>query len=99
MGKETSVRTTTRVKEEKSQKPPKGAEILSKEVDTRTEEIKNGYLITKSTEIRWREKGSKDSWGTYYREEDKWFSKTDPLKVNINDEALADTFDDEEDKT
>jgi len=74
---------------------PEGAEIISKDVDVRTEEIENGWLITKRIESRWRMKNSKDDYGNYHTEEKKWYSKTDPLTIKTKDEGLAEAFDED----
>lgn len=74
----------------KSQEPPSGAKIIKKSIRTETEEIENGWLVTKNYDIKYEVKGNTD-W-TYYSE--KYFSKTNPLKVVVEDKALADQFDD-----
>ena len=89
---ETTVRKTSK---KENKEIPEGAEIISKETTIDTEEIENGYLITKRTERRWKPKGSKDDWGNYHTEVRKWYSKTDPLTIKTKDESLADAFEDD----
>jgi hypothetical protein len=83
----TSVSMTTNIKEDKE--PPAGAKILSKSVTTSTEQIENGWLISKNFDISYEIKGDK-RW-TYYSK--KWYSKTDPLDIKLTDKSLADEFD------
>lgn len=73
-------------------KPPEGSTITQKSVSTSTEEIENGYLITKSVDGRYKTKGSTDS--NYFHYNQKWYSKTDPLTIKVDDKSLADAFDD-----
>ena len=89
----TSVRTTTETKKE--QKIPSGATILESNIRTETEEIENGFLIVKSYDGRYALKGDSDSYGHYFNYSKKWYSKTDPLTITVNDKALADAFEDE----
>ena len=66
-----------------------GAKILHKSVNTSTEQIENGYLITKSYDIKYQDaKGQSDY--AYYTK--KWYSKEDPLEIKIKDSALAEAF-------
>ena len=71
---------------------PDGAKILSKTINTSSEEIKNGYILSKSYDIKYSVKGETNY--TYYTE--KWYSKENPIKVEITDKSLADQFDEEE---
>lgn len=86
--KNVSIRKDT--KKEENKVMPKGAEIISSNVSTDVEQIENGYLITKRTETRWKAKGSEYS--DYSYENKKWFSKVDPLTINVKDKGLADAF-------
>lgn len=83
-----STTLTTEIKENKE--PPSGAKILTKTISTSTEQIENGWLISKNYDISYEVKGEK-RW-TYYSK--KWFSKTDPLEVKVTDKSLAEEFDD-----
>lgn len=83
------------------QMPPDGATILSKNVTTSTEEIENGYLITKSVNGYYEVgKGKSDIKTTsngerYYSYDKKWYSKTDPLTIKLDNKSLAESFDTE----
>lgn len=72
---------------------PKGAKILGKDVSTGVEEIENGFIITKRTEIKFSYKPPDSSERIEYScQTKKWFSKEDPLTINISDKNLADAF-------
>lgn len=77
-------------------KMPKGAKILSKNVRVEVEEIENGYLISKCYDIKYEyESGTdRDIKTDYLYYSRKWFSKTDPLEIKIDDKSLADSFED-----
>lgn len=90
----TSVRTTT-TQVSKEDKPPKGAKIIESNVETSTEEIQNGWLVIKSFSGRYALKDDKDTYGHYFSYNKKWYSKTNPLTIKLNDKFLADAFDDE----
>lgn len=81
-----STTLTTEVKENKE--PPAGAKILTKTVRTETEQIENGWLISKNFDISYEIKGDK-RW-TYYHK--KWYSKDNPLEIKLTDASLADEF-------
>jgi IS1 family transposase len=85
----TSVTMTDRVKEQKS--VPEGATIISKTVRTETEEIENGWLISKNFDITYKTKGATSNDYAYYTK--KWYSKTDPLDIKLTDKSLADEYD------
>lgn len=86
--------TTTTIREEKQDAPPAGATILNQQVRTETEEIENGWLVTKHFSGEYAEKGSTDKYGRYFSYDKKWYSQEDPLTITVNDEALADAFKD-----
>lgn len=88
-GRTTSTTMTTTVKENKE--PPANAKIISKTITTSTEEIENGWLISKNFDISYEVKGEK-RW-TYFSK--KWYSKTDPLSIKVTDKSLADEFNDD----
>lgn len=70
---------------------PEGAKTLSKDVSLSVEEIENGYLVLKSTEIKYQYDGRTD----YSYNTKKWFSKDNPLEIDmeaIEDKSLADNF-------
>ena len=70
---------------------PKGAKILSKDVSITVEEIENGFLICKSTEVKYEyDKRTDYSYNTK-----KYFSLENPLDIDmskIEDKTLADNF-------
>ncbi len=68
---------------------PKGAKILSKDVSVTVEEIENGYLVCKSTEVKYEyEKKTDYSYNTK-----KYYSKENPLDINLDNLSLADKID------
>lgn len=88
-----SINTRVSIDNNNNSMPPKGATIIERNVSTSTEEIENGFLITKSVDGRYKIGKSDDSnWFNYSK---KWYSKTDPLTVKIDDKSLADAFDEE----
>lgn len=77
--------------EEKSEKPPKGAKVLRNSTTTETEEIENGWILSKRHDGSWEDdKGNSH----YYYYTEKYYSKENPIKVDIIDKALADKFED-----
>lgn len=85
----TSTTMTTKLKEQRE--PPAGSKIVDETVRIETEEIENGWLISKVFDGRYKEKGSDDTQYYYYTK--KWYSKTDPLEIKLADSSLADEFD------
>ena len=68
---------------------PKGAKILSKDVSVAVEEIENGYLVSKSTEVKYEyEKKTDYSYNTK-----KYYSKENPLDIKLDNLSLADKID------
>ena len=68
---------------------PKGAKILSKDVSVTVEEIENGYLVSKSTEVKYEyEKRTDYSYNTK-----KYYCKKNPLDINLDNLSLADKID------
>lgn len=68
---------------------PKGAKILSKDVSVTVEEIENGYLVCKATEVKYEyEKRTNYSYNTK-----KYYSKENPLDINLDNLSLADKVD------
>jgi len=87
-----SVRTEKVVKDNKTGLPA-GAKILKKTVTTSVEEIENGFIITKSYDISYEKPegdGETETGYTYYNK--KWYTKEDPLTINIKEKSLADAF-------
>lgn len=92
-GKTLRISSTT---ETKSDMPPEGAKITRQNVSTSTEQIENGWLITKNFDGKYTIKGEKDDYGHYYNYSKKWYSKDDPLTVTLNDKTLSDAFNEDE---
>lgn len=68
---------------------PKGVKILSKDVSVTVEEIENGYLVSKSTEVKYEyEKKTDYSYNTK-----KYYSKENPLDIKLDNLSLADKID------
>lgn len=70
---------------------PKGAKILSKDVSITVEEIENGFLVSKSSEVKYEYEKRTDY--CYYTK--KFFAKENPLDIDlskIEDKSLADNF-------
>ena len=71
---------------------PEGAKILKKDTDLSVEEIENGFLVVKSTEIKYQYDGRTDY--TYMTK--KWFAKENPMEIDMEameGKTLADNFD------
>lgn len=71
---------------------PAKAKILSKDVSLSVEEIENGYLITKNTELKYQFDGRTD----YSYNSKKWFSEDNPLELDkskLKNKSLADMLD------
>lgn len=74
-----------------SSKMPKGAKILSRDTSITVEEIENGFIITKSTDVKYEH--NKETEMEYQMK--RYFSRTNPLEVDmekIEDKYLADSF-------
>ena len=72
---------------------PKDVKILSKEVSITVEEIENGFLICKSTDIKYQKKDKDYTDYSYVTK--KYFAKENPLEIDmekISDKTLADNF-------
>ena len=88
----TAVNTSTRVSQEKQDMPPEGAEIVEQDIRTETEEIENGWLVTKHYSGRYKKKDSKDDYPSYFSYCKKWYSETNPITVTVTDKSLAEAF-------
>jgi len=75
-------------------KLPKGATIVKKDVSIRVEEIENGYIVSKSYDIKWEKDG--DTSYDYFTK--RWYSEDNPLKDSLDEleetMSLADKFED-----
>ena len=70
---------------------PKGAKIIKNTTSLNVEEIENGYLITKSSDISYKVGDKQD----YCYHTKKFFSKENPLESymeNFKEKSLADNF-------
>ncbi len=70
---------------------PKGAKILSKTTNINVEEIENGFLVSKTTDVKYEINKMTD----YLYQCKKYFSKENPLSIdleNFNEKSLADNF-------
>jgi hypothetical protein len=68
---------------------PKNAKILSKSVSVTVEEIENGFLISKSTDVKYeREENTEYSYTTK-----RYYSKENPLEIDLDNLKLADKID------
>lgn len=59
---------------------PKGAKILSKEVSINVEEIENGFLVSKSTDVKYEYDKRTD----YSYHTKKYYSSENPLTIDID---------------
>lgn len=80
----------TKSSKEIAKKIPEGATIIKTSSDVKVEEIENGFLITKETRTEFRPKGKEYS--DYQYDTKKYYSKEDPLEINVTDKSLADAF-------
>lgn len=76
-------------KEKDTKSLPKGAKVTSKEVRVSVEEIENGFLIVKSADINYT-LGKETN---YFYLTKKYFSKDNPLSIDLDDIPLADKID------
>lgn len=80
------------VEEPKEFTLPSGATIISKSTRMSVRKIKNGYLLIKSYDIKWKAAGSDDNNYEYYSEE--WYSKDNPITVKMpKEKSLAEKLD------
>lgn len=71
---------------------PEGAEIIKKDISVRVEEIENGFIVSKSYDIKYSVEGESNY--EYFTKQ--WYTEENPLDVddNIEEElSLADKFD------
>ncbi len=70
---------------------PADSTIIKKDISVRVEEIENGFLVTKTYDIKYKPKGSEHSDYMYF--DKKYYSEKNPLEINPENVALADLFD------
>lgn len=69
---------------------PEGAKITQKDVNISVRQIKNGFILRKSYDIKYLYEG--ETKYDYFSVE--LYSKTNPLTINIKDKSLSDKLDD-----
>ena len=67
---------------------PAGAKIVEQTETIETEKIENGFIICKRIHGSYELKGDRN----WFEVCKKWYSKTDPVNVEISDKSLADEF-------
>ena len=80
------------VEEQKSFVLPAGGTIIKKTINMSVRKIKNGYILRKSYDIKWKPEDSDDTQYEYYS--DEWFSKDNPITVKMpKEKSLAEKLD------
>lgn len=70
-------------------KLPTGATVVEKTVRLRVEEIENGFILCKNSDITYEDiQGERH----YMYIEKKWFSKENPMSINIEDEEVEESL-------
>lgn len=82
--------TTITTEDKKNKEVPAGAKIIRQTVSVNTEKIENGWLISKSFDIKYSTGKDNHDYAYYTK---KWYSKEDPLDIKLTDVSLADEFD------
>ena len=81
--------------EVEEQKPfvlPEGATIVKKTVNMSVRKIRNGYVLRKSYDIKWKMEDSDDTQYDFYV--DEWYSKDNPVTVTMpKEKSLAEKLD------
>jgi hypothetical protein len=76
--------------EDGKDKIPKGATILNTETTVEVEEIENGFIISKRTQIKYQAPGKEYTDWSYNTK--KYYSEDNPLSIDTEDKQLADLF-------
>lgn len=92
--KRTSATISSSIEKKQDERPPKGAKVTRQSIRTETEEIENGFLVSKNYDGSWVDSKGENH---YFYFSKKWFSKDDPLTVTVNDKDLASEFDEDDD--
>lgn len=80
------------LEEQKSFVLPAGATIVKKTTNISVRKIKNGYVLRKSYDIKWKAEDSDDTQYEYYS--DEWYSKENPITVKMpKEKSLAEKLD------
>ena len=74
-------------KSKEENKIPSESKIIKKDIRLEVEEIENGFLLTKSAEVKYLDKKGEIQWCYPSK---KYFCKTNPLK--IEEKSLAEKF-------
>ena len=81
--------------EVEEQKPfvlPEGVTIVKKTVTMSVRKIRNGYVLRKSYDIKWKREDSDDTQYDFYV--DEWYSKDNPVTVTMpKEKSLAEKLD------
>ena len=81
--------------EVEEQKPfvlPEGVTIVKKTVTMSVRKIRNGYVLRKSYDIKWKMEDSDDTQYDFYV--DEWYSKDNPVTVTMpKEKSLAEKLD------
>lgn len=88
-----STTVSSSIEKKSDERPPKGAKINRQSIRTETEEIENGFLVSKNYDGSWVDSKGENH---YFYFSKKWFSKDDPLTVTVNDKDLASEFEEDE---
>ena len=81
---------SARLESKKTFSLPEGATITKKDCSINVEEIENGYILRKSYDIKWVNEEGESQYEYFTR---SWFSKTNPITVNMPTKSLADKLD------
>ena len=88
--------TRATFKQKETDNIPKDVKILSKEVSITVEEIENGFLICKTSNIKYQKKDKDYTDYSYVTK--KYFAKENPLEIDmegLDDKTLASNFSEE----
>ena len=88
----TEVINNIEVEEQKPFVLPEGATIVKKTVNMSVRKIRNGYVLRKSYDIKWKMEDSDDTQYDFYV--DEWYSKDNPVTVTMpKEKSLAEKLD------
>lgn len=84
------IKQSVRTESKKSFKMPEGAELISQTENITVREVENGFLLSKSYDVKYS-KGGENHYDYYTRE---WYSKENPVKITLpKEKSLADKLD------
>lgn len=88
----TEVINNIEVEEQKPFVLPEGVTIVKKTVTMSVRKIRNGYVLRKSYDIKWKMEDSDDTQYDFYV--DEWYSKDNPVTVTMpKEKSLAEKLD------